>query len=642
MWAMIVGQSWLRVLVAAAFAAGASCLAPGDAKAQMDWFWKGAAKRNQEDRERIIAVLTHQNVISVRDGRVLVHQPEKLKEYYQYLKESGKLSNMSQFHEDKHDTKAGQFWQNFFDRKDHERGDMPASADPFANDNSGLATKMHGQLREPGSGSHDYALTASDLKMRRIDVLDTELRRGASAGADAIIKALNALTGGASEQAVKWAEAAAKAAQAAKQDPKAAIERELKSRYDEKVSDVLTDQLKAAMGEDNYDRLMKGYEKISDRQQRTRAIMDDLYKRTGDERFKDASELLEKTSVEKLASDAAEKTKELLKGAAGEKSDAAKSAGEKKAGDGKTAETDKEGKDGKDGKEVAGGGEGKSKTGETGKPKTGETGKTEPKDKGVAAPPQKSWEEMTDEEKRAALKANDPKAWDAYRELLLTDPQRAVAILDAKPGSKDATKKPKSWDEMTDEERREALKANDPAAWEAYRKLLLTDPQRAVAIIDAGKRKPADTALAPTQPTAPTKPATRDDIMKGLRALNHTKLQAALRDLGISPTLAFFNCLCQRAGYGAMGTGQYYHPDTIGEYNPAYSCSQPGPPCVVSGFGCSRHPLPSDPKVWEACMNDWRVNVETKDGKPVPGSGERLDEMIERKLREREGARKAG
>jgi hypothetical protein len=63
----------------------------------------------------------------------------------------------------------------------------------------------------------------------------------------------------------------------------------------------------------------------------------------------------------------------------------------------------------------------------------------------------------------------------------------------------------------------------------------------------------------------------------------------------------FYNCVCRAAGYGSSGTSQYYHPDTIGTYDKRYSCQHPGPPCIVSGYGCSRHPLPSDPEIFESC-----------------------------------------
>jgi len=33
----------------------------------------------------------------------------------------------------------------------------------------------------------------------------------------------------------------------------------------------------------------------------------------------------------------------------------------------------------------------------------------------------------------------------------------------------------------------------------------------------------------------------------------------------------------------------------------APTCGDPGDPCIRSGFGCSRHSLPTDPEIWEYC-----------------------------------------
>ena len=125
-------------------------------------------------------------------------------------------------------------------------------------------------------------------------------------------------------------------------------------------------------------------------------------------------------------------------------------------------------------------------------------------------------------------------------------------------------------------------------------------------------------------------------LVEFLLSLNHKKMEIVFEKLDVKPSQNFYNCLCRSAGYGSPGTSQYYHPDTIGEYNPKYSCNHPGDPCVVSGFGCMRYPMPSAPKVWEGCMAKYRLNVSTgEDGKEVPGSGERLDDLLLKKLRER-------
>lgn len=132
------------------------------------------------------------------------------------------------------------------------------------------------------------------------------------------------------------------------------------------------------------------------------------------------------------------------------------------------------------------------------------------------------------------------------------------------------------------------------------------------------------------------------NLVEFLKSLNHTKLESVFAQMGVAPSQEFLNCLCRSAGYGNPGTAQIYHPDTIGDYNPKYSCNKPGEPCVVSGFGCLRHPLPSDAGIWEGCMAAHRTNVVTgSDGKVVPDSGERLDDVMMRKIRERNAAKAA-
>lgn len=83
--------------------------------------------------------------------------------------------------------------------------------------------------------------------------------------------------------------------------------------------------------------------------------------------------------------------------------------------------------------------------------------------------------------------------------------------------------------------------------------------------------------------------------------LPHDQLLSVLDAIGSRPSLEFLGCLCQNAGYGSSGTGQFYHPDTLGTYDRRYSCQHPGDPCIVQGYGCLRHPLPSDPEIWALC-----------------------------------------
>ncbi len=127
-----------------------------------------------------------------------------------------------------------------------------------------------------------------------------------------------------------------------------------------------------------------------------------------------------------------------------------------------------------------------------------------------------------------------------------------------------------------------------------------------------------------------------EKVMRAIRQLGNKKLMQTLKAMNIEPPRSLLDCLCSEAGYGAMGTAQFYHPDTIGNYNPAYSCNQPGPPCVVQGFGCTRHPLPSSADIWERCMAGNLLDVQKNaDGQVVPGSGRRFDKVILEVLRKR-------
>jgi hypothetical protein len=109
-----------------------------------------------------------------------------------------------------------------------------------------------------------------------------------------------------------------------------------------------------------------------------------------------------------------------------------------------------------------------------------------------------------------------------------------------------------------------------------------------------------------------------DRVMKALIGLPHSRHLDTLKELGITPEGGFLDCLCRSAGYGSSTTAQFYHPDTIGEYNRMYSCSQPGEPCVVSGFGCMRYPMPSDPAIWDSCGREF----------PGEGGGNLIDKML--------------
>ena len=72
-------------------------------------------------------------------------------------------------------------------------------------------------------------------------------------------------------------------------------------------------------------------------------------------------------------------------------------------------------------------------------------------------------------------------------------------------------------------------------------------------------------------------------------------------------------------------------------------CQQPGPPCVVSGYGCTRHDLPKDTRIFEQCAStagleggnpldnildalDDRANSKGLTGNPVDMDKKKLDE----------------
>ncbi|GGH43524.1 hypothetical protein GVY41_01415 [Frigidibacter albus] len=90
-------------------------------------------------------------------------------------------------------------------------------------------------------------------------------------------------------------------------------------------------------------------------------------------------------------------------------------------------------------------------------------------------------------------------------------------------------------------------------------------------------------------------------LLSQIIGLDYGKQRAVYDRLGFDPGDDFWNCICRTAAYGSSSTSQFYHPGTIGEYDKRYSCNQPGDPCVVSGYGCMRYPLPSDASIWETC-----------------------------------------
>lgn len=129
--------------------------------------------------------------------------------------------------------------------------------------------------------------------------------------------------------------------------------------------------------------------------------------------------------------------------------------------------------------------------------------------------------------------------------------------------------------------------------------------ERALAQVDALARYSAPLArgdCADIRRDGPiAKPVKKPDTVSEVLKLPHDKLMIFLEKIGSKPSEAMLNCVCRAAGYGSPGTAQMYHPDTLGTYDKRYSCQHPGDPCIVSGYGCTRHPLPSDKRIWDSC-----------------------------------------
>jgi hypothetical protein len=93
-------------------------------------------------------------------------------------------------------------------------------------------------------------------------------------------------------------------------------------------------------------------------------------------------------------------------------------------------------------------------------------------------------------------------------------------------------------------------------------------------------------------------------IIERLASINHNKIESLLKHIGKEAPPNLYNCLCVKDGGGAsMGVSVFYHPDIYGTYDERYICNRPGDPCIASGFGCWRFPLPRDPKIWEECLH---------------------------------------
>jgi len=272
--------------------------------------------RDKADRARTLSVLSHQGLIRrTRDGRLEATSAGrgKLKEYYEFLKDGGHLDDVGEYTGKEArqrfksvDEESSSFWNNFLNRKFYEKPDEPHATNPFSNPGRGLATTVHRQLARQ-NGPADYYDTATDLGSRGIDILHKDLKAGLAAGADGMIKSLDLMTGGASTRAVEWAEKNAKAIKAIQDDPTGAglnyvkdyVKGEVDARKEQLLGDM-KDKLRSGLGKDRYDDLMEKYEKVGDEKQRMEKLLDDVYKITGNEKFRKARDSIRDFSAEKL------------------------------------------------------------------------------------------------------------------------------------------------------------------------------------------------------------------------------------------------------------------------------------------------------------------------------------------------------
>lgn len=170
-------------------------------------------------------------------------------------------------------------------------------------------------------------------------------------------------------------------------------------------------------------------------------------------------------------------------------------------------------------------------------------------------PKKKAWDQMTPDERHQALKANDPDAWiNVYRALTsgktneieavkqalsATGSTAAVPVCCATNLTPTAVTPAKPWKDMTPEERYQALKRCDPAAWDAVRAALLSgDPKQVAEVIKALSAKAIPDFAIQTaywhgyqvglQEQA-TKPET-SQLETIVAAYQHPVLQKAVRD----------------------------------------------------------------------------------------------------------------
>ncbi|ACN13948.1 hypothetical protein HRM2_08350 [Desulforapulum autotrophicum HRM2] len=90
--------------------------------------------------------------------------------------------------------------------------------------------------------------------------------------------------------------------------------------------------------------------------------------------------------------------------------------------------------------------------------------------------------------------------------------------------------------------------------------------------------------------------------------LNHEKMKKLMNSVGKPMPDAFYNCLCRKDGGGAAsGVSVSYHPAPLEPVDKRYSCNSNGPPCMARGMGCWRFPLPSDQRIWEYCLENYKL-----------------------------------
>jgi len=117
----------------------------------------------------------------------------------------------------------------------------------------------------------------------------------------------------------------------------------------------------------------------------------------------------------------------------------------------------------------------------------------------------------------------------------------------------------------------------------------------------------------------------KKNVVQRLPALNHTKLEALMQRVGKKAPKNFYNCLCRQDGGGAsMGVGVSYHPQALEPHNDLYSCNKEGDPCMASGMGCWRFPLPSNAKMWNYCIENNKYEDNTTLVDAIVGEVENL------------------